>query len=134
MRTRIIIDEIPAASDVIRNGGLAAVPTETVYGLAGNGLDAQAVSKIYEVKVRPAVKPLSLMVPDASALERYGVEAPEQARLLADTYWPGPLTIVVKARPEIAPSVFRSTVSSKTAAGNAAFSSLIIGRQLCRSS
>ena len=105
MRTRIITDEIPAASDVIRNGGLAAVPTETVYGLAGNGLDAQAVSKIYEVKGRPAVKPLSLMVPDASALERYGVEAPEQARLLADTYWPGPLTIVVKARPEIPPIV-----------------------------
>ena len=105
MRTRVITDEIPAASDVIRNGGLAAVPTETVYGLAGNGLDAEAVSRIYEVKGRPAVKPLSLMVPDASALERYGVEAPEQARLLADRYWPGPLTIVVKARPEIPPIV-----------------------------
>ena len=105
MRTRVITDEIPAASNVIRNGGLAAVPTETVYGLAGNGLDTEAVSKIYEVKGRPAVKPLSLMVPDASALERYGVEAPEQARLLADRYWPGPLTIVVKARPEIPPIV-----------------------------
>ena len=105
MRTRVITDDITAASDVIRNGGLAAVPTETVYGLAGNGLDAEAVSRIYEVKGRPAVKPLSLMVPDASALERYGVEAPEQARLLADTYWPGPLTIVVKARPEIPPIV-----------------------------
>ena len=105
MRTRVITDDITAASDVIRNGGLAAVPTETVYGLAGNGLDAEAVSRIYEVKGRPAVKPLSLMVPDASALERYGVEAPEQARLLADKYWPGPLTIVVKARPEIPPIV-----------------------------
>ena len=101
MKTRIITDDIPAASDVILGGGLVAVPTETVYGLAGNGLNAEAVRQIYEVKGRPSVKPLSLMVPDASALERYGVEAPEQAKLLAEKYWPGPLTIVVKARPEI---------------------------------
>ena len=105
METRIITDDIPTASGFILNGGLVAVPTETVYGLAGNGLNADAVSKIYEVKGRPAVKPLSLMVPDASAFARYGTEVPEQARTLADTYWPGPLTIVVKARPEIPPIV-----------------------------
>ena len=101
MQTNIVTNDIPAAADVIRNGGLAAVPTETVYGLAGNGLDAEAVRQIYEVKGRPAVKPLSLMVPDAASLERYGIDVPEQAELLADKYWPGPLTIVVKARPEI---------------------------------
>lgn len=101
MQTRIVTNDIPAASDVIRTGGLVAVPTETVYGLAGNGLDSEAVRQIYEVKGRPAVKPLSLMVPDASALERYGIDVPEQAKLLADRFWPGPLTIVVKARPEI---------------------------------
>ena len=101
MQTRIVTNDIPAASDVIRNGGLVAVPTETVYGLAANGLDAEAVRQIYEVKGRPAVKPLSLMVPDAAAFERCGIEVPEQAKLLAKKYWPGPLTIVVKARPEI---------------------------------
>ncbi len=101
MQTRILTNDIPAASDVIRNGGLVAVPTETVYGLAGNGLDAEAVRQIYEVKGRPTVKPLSLMVPDAAALERYGTDVPEQAELLADKFWPGPLTIVVKARPQI---------------------------------
>lgn len=101
MQTNIVTNDIPAASDVIRNGRLVAVPTETVYGLAGNGLDAEAVRQIYEVKGRPAFKPLSLMVPDAAALERYGTDVPEQAKLLAGKFWPGPLTIVVKARPEI---------------------------------
>ncbi|MDO4989988.1 MAG: L-threonylcarbamoyladenylate synthase [Eubacteriales bacterium] len=105
MQTRIITKDIPAAADVIQNGGLVAVPTETVYGLAGNGLNEASVRQIYEVKGRPAVKPLSLMVPDPSALERYGTEVPEQARTLAEQYWPGPLTIVVKARPEIPPIV-----------------------------
>ena len=60
-----------AAADAIRAGQLVAVPTETVYGLAGNGLDPKAVAQIYEVKGRPSVKPLSLMVHDASAMARY---------------------------------------------------------------
>lgn len=105
MKTALVRDDIAAAARIIRDGGLVAVPTETVYGLAGNGLDEAAVSQIYEVKGRPAVKPLSLMVPDAAALERYGVDVPEQAKLLAARFWPGPLTIVVKARGEIPPIV-----------------------------
>ena len=105
METLVITDEISAAAAIIRSGGLVAVPTETVYGLAGNGLNEDAVSKIYEVKGRPAVKPLSLMVPDAAALTRCGVDVPEQAQRLAEKFWPGPLTIVVKAREEIPPIV-----------------------------
>ncbi len=105
MKTKIITDDLRTASDIIRSGGLVAVPTETVYGLAGNGLSAEAVSHIYEVKGRPAVKPLSLMVPDASAFDRYAVEVPKQAGVLASKFWPGPLTIVLKARPEIPPIV-----------------------------
>lgn len=105
MKTALLREDMTAAARIIRNGGLVAVPTETVYGLAGNGLNEKAVSEIYEVKGRPAVKPLSLMVPDAEALMRYGVDVPEQAKLLAARFWPGPLTIVVKARGDIPPIV-----------------------------
>ena len=62
MKTKVFTDNITGAAEIIRSGGLVAVPTETVYGLAANGLDADAVEKIYEVKGRPAYKPLSLMV------------------------------------------------------------------------
>ena len=105
METIVLKEDISPAAVLIRSGGLVAVPTETVYGLAGNGLDADAVSKIYEVKGRPAIKPLSLMVPDTSALDRYGIDAPEQAKRLASVFWPGPLTIVVRARTDIPPIV-----------------------------
>ena len=79
MDTRLITTDISAAAEIIRGGGLVAVPTETVYGLAGNGLDERAVHGIYEVKGRPAVKPLSLMVPDESAMEKYCDDVPPQA-------------------------------------------------------
>lgn len=104
METRVFTDDLSGAAELIRNGGLVAVPTETVYGLAGNGLDASAVEKIYEVKGRPAVKPLSLMVPDAASMDRYCLDIPPQAGMLASRFWPGPLTIVLKARKEI-PSI-----------------------------
>lgn len=104
METKRITDKIEEAAQIIRAGGLVAVPTETVYGLAGNGLNEKAVSEIYEVKGRPAVKPLSLMVPDESAMELYCEDVPPQAHALAKRFWPGPLTIVLKAKPEI-PSI-----------------------------
>ena len=102
METKRITDKIEDAAQIIRAGGLVAVPTETVYGLAGNGLNEKAVSEIYEVKGRPAVKPLSLMVPDESAMELYCEDVPPQAHALAKRFWP--LTIVLKAKPEI-PSI-----------------------------
>ncbi len=101
METKLITSEIEEAARIIRDGGLVAVPTETVYGLAGNGLNEKAVSEIYEVKGRPSIKPLSLMVPDESAMERYCPDVPEQARVLAKRFWPGPLTIVLKAKDDI---------------------------------
>ena len=104
MDTQRITDKMEDAARIIRAGGLVAVPTETVYGLAGNGLNEEAVLKIYEVKGRPAVKPLSLMVPEESAMERCCEDVPPQAHQLAKRFWPGPLTIVLKAKPEI-PSI-----------------------------
>lgn len=105
MKTEIFTSDLSAAAEIIKSGGLVAVPTETVYGLAGNGLDAAAVEKIYEVKGRPAVKPLALMVPGAESMEKYCLDVPPQAKTLAAHFWPGPLTIVLKARGEIPPVV-----------------------------
>ena len=70
MKTEIIRDNTDAAAEIILDGGVAAVPTETVYGLAANGLDADAVKKLYELKGRPEVKPLSLLVPDVGAMDK----------------------------------------------------------------
>ena len=104
MNTKRITTEIAQAADAIRAGQLVAVPTETVYGRAGNGLDEEAVKQIYEVKGRPQVKPLSLMVPGAEAMDRYCEDVPQGARLLAERFWPGPLTIVLKAK-DFIPSI-----------------------------
>ena len=104
METKIFHGAADEAAEIIRTGGLVAVPTETVYGLAGNGLDEEAVKQIYEVKGRPQVKPLSLMVPGAEAMDRYCEDVPQGARLLAERFWPGPLTIVLKAK-DFIPSI-----------------------------
>lgn len=104
METKLFHNAADEAAEIIKTGGLVAVPTETVYGLAGNGLDEEAVKQIYEVKGRPQVKPLSLMVPGAEAMEQYCEDVPQEARLLAERFWPGPLTIVLKAKDHI-PSI-----------------------------
>ena len=107
MNTKRITTEIAQAADAIRAGQLVAVPTETVYGLAGNGLDPKAVAQIYEVKGRPSVKPLSLMVHDASAMARYCAPVPQAAYTLAEAFWPGPLTIVLRAK-DCVPEIVRA--------------------------
>ncbi len=107
MNTKRFINCTDELVGIMRGGGLVAVPTETVYGLAGNGLDEKAVAEIYEVKGRPEVKPLSLMVHDAASMERYCESVPPQAYTLAKRFWPGPLTIVMKAKPCV-PEIVRA--------------------------
>ena len=107
METLIFDHGTGSAAEIICAGGLVAVPTETVYGLAGNGMDEKAVEKIYEVKGRPAIKPLSLMVASPEEIGRYAVEVPDAAKALAEKFWPGPLTIVLKANPDI-PEIVRA--------------------------
>ena len=97
MKTFRTKENIGKAAEILRRGGLVAVPTETVYGLAGSALDEAAVRRIYEVKGRPEVKALSMMVPDESAMARWCVEVPRAAHHLAKRFWPGPLTIVLRA-------------------------------------
>ncbi len=84
------------AAEIIRNGGLVAFPTETVYGLGGNALDRRAVKKIYEAKGRPSDNPLIAHI--SSLPELYGIvsEISEKAERLIDAFWPGPLTIIFK--------------------------------------
>ena len=101
MKTERITDNIEKAADILRAGGLVAVPTETVYGLAGNALDAAAVGQIYSVKGRPEVKALSIMVPGPEAIGLWSVDAPSAALALAERFWPGPLTLVLPAAKRI---------------------------------
>jgi len=77
---------------------LVAIPTETVYGLAGNALSKSAVTKIFSVKNRPQFDPLIVHVPDLTKAEEYVSEIPEHARVLAGKFWPGPLTLLLKKK------------------------------------
>lgn len=79
---------------IIREGGLVAFPTETVYGLGANGLDGEAVLKIFAAKGRPADNPLILHIAKKSELKPLWKHIPPKARTLADTFWPGPLTMI----------------------------------------
>ena len=86
------------AANILRSGGLVAIPTETVYGLAANGLDTEAVAKIFIAKGRPQDNPLILHVAEAKEMERFCHSIPESAYRLAEAFWPGPLTMVLPAR------------------------------------
>ena len=107
MKTLLIGGDITPAAELLREGGLVAVPTETVYGLAGNGLDASVIERIYEVKGRPAVKPISLMVANSDAIADLCEAVPQAARDLTERFWPGPLTLVLKAKARI-PEILRA--------------------------
>ena len=80
---------------LIRKGELVAFPTETVYGLGANALDAEAVAKIFAVKNRPANNPLIAHISDSSMLEGLVAEFPAELKILTDHFWPGPLTLVL---------------------------------------
>lgn len=98
------MDKITIAANVIRNGGLVAFPTETVYGLGVDALNAEAVKRMYMVKMRPLDNPTIVHVSRISDVYRLSVEVPDKAEELMKRFWPGPLTIVLKAS-EIVPRV-----------------------------
>ena len=82
------------AGRILKNGGLVAFPTETVYGLGGNALDPEASGKIYAAKGRPSDNPLIVHIADLSDLEVIASDIPEDAYRLAEKFWPGPLTMI----------------------------------------
>jgi len=89
------------AGELIAAGELVAFPTETVYGLGGDALHPDAAKKIYEAKGRPSDNPLIIHIAEVSDLERVGKNVPEQAKKLADAFWPGPLTMIVWKKDEV---------------------------------
>ncbi len=89
-------DAIEAAAAVIRHGGLVAFPTETVYGLGANALDADAVQRIYVAKQRPATDPIIAHIHTVFELERLAKDIPDAAFKLAQMFWAGPLTMVLR--------------------------------------
>ena len=94
-------DMMAKAGQIIRQGGLVAFPTETVYGLGANGLDETASAKIYAAKGRPSDNPLIVHIARFSDLERIAEQIPDSARKLADAFWPGPLTMIFRKSPEV---------------------------------
>ena len=102
MKTEVLAAMDPVALDraaeILRQGGLVAIPTETVYGLAANGLDETAVAKIFEVKGRPQDNPLILHISGADEMEKYCCRIPQAAYRLAEAFWPGPLTMVLPVK------------------------------------
>ena len=103
-----IDDKIAAAAKLLREGSLVAIPTETVYGLGANGLDGDAVRRIFEAKGRPNDNPLILHVTGPQWLPRNCSEVPPLAYVLARKFWPGPLTMILKRK---------SVVPDETTAG-----------------
>ncbi len=89
---------ITEAAEILRRGGLVGIPTETVYGLGADGLNEDAVRRIFEAKGRPQDNPLILHVASADWLERYCREVPPAAYALAEKFWPGPLTMILPRR------------------------------------
>jgi len=89
------------AARVLRAGELVAFPTETFYGLGAHALDAVAVGRVFQAKGRPADKPLLVLVDSVSMVARVARDVPARARRLMDRYWPGPLTLILVAHPDL---------------------------------
>lgn len=105
-------ESIARAASLLRNGGLVAFPTETVYGLGADASDDRAVGRVFAVKGRPVDHPLIVHLADASQLSQWTTVVGPEAQQLADAFWPGPLTLLVQRSPSVSPAVTggRSTV------------------------
>ena len=90
--------ELARAGKVLRSGGLVAFPTETVYGLGANGLDADACARIYEAKGRPSDNPLILHVSDRAMVEMIAAEVTPMAEKLLAAFMPGPITLILRRK------------------------------------
>jgi L-threonylcarbamoyladenylate synthase len=101
--------DLTEAAHLLREGGLVAFPTETFYGLGANALDSDAVARVFRAKRRPADKPLLVLVDSLAMAADIVLELPEGARRLVARYWPGPLTLVLRAGPHLPPALTAGT-------------------------
>jgi len=97
----MITTSIKEAASKLNENKLVAIPTETVYGLAANAYSEKAIRKIFDLKKRPLKNPLIVHIKALEEIDAIATEIPEAARKLAQIFWPGPLTLVLKKRPEI---------------------------------
>lgn len=96
MQTKLLSEsEIQQAAEILKNGGLVAIPTETVYGLAADALNGGAVAKIFKAKGRPMDNPLIVHISKIDEIYKLVSDFPENAKILAEKFWPGPLTMVL---------------------------------------
>lgn len=98
-------ENIERAAELLHAGELVAFPTETVYGLGANARNPAALAKIFAAKGRPADHPLIVHLPSAAHLERWARDIPAAARALAEKFWPGPLTLILKRHPDVPDAV-----------------------------
>ena len=96
---------IHKTAEALLNGKTAAFPTETVYGIGASIFNENAVLKIYQIKGRPPDKPLSVLIGSAKDMDKAASEIPDFARLLAEKFWPGPLTMILRKKEEISDKV-----------------------------
>ena len=99
--SNLVTTDVDRAVAAIRVGGLVAIPTETVYGLAADATNAEAVARIFELKGRPADHPLIVHLNSADQLDDWASDVPTSARQLAESAWPGPLTVIVRRRADV---------------------------------
>lgn len=98
-------ESILKAAAVLRAGGLIALPTETVYGLGADAMNAHAVARVFALKGRPATHPLIVHIANAQSMEQWATGIPETAWQLAEAFWPGPLTLILKRKAHVLDAV-----------------------------
>ncbi|MFZ9074849.1 MAG: L-threonylcarbamoyladenylate synthase [Flavobacteriaceae bacterium] len=97
----MITTDLELVINSLKRGEIVSIPTETVYGLAGNALKEESVNLIFNLKKRPAFNPLIVHIADVNFLDRVAENIPDQAKLLANHFWPGPLTLILKKKASI---------------------------------
>ncbi len=111
MKNNLNYDKLKEPAQIIKKGGIVIFPTETVYGIGTNGLDENAIRKLYEVKQRPLNKPISLLVNNIEMVEKIAKNITEVEYKLMERFFPGPLTIILEKR-DIIPDILTSNTNT----------------------
>ena len=102
MKTKLVkMDALKEAGEIIRDGGLVAFPTETVYGLGADAMNSEAAARIYAAKGRPSDNPLIVHIADMEQVDLVAREVPEKAKRIMEAFWPGPLTIILNKKDSV---------------------------------
>lgn len=108
-KDNIDLDKLKEISKIIKNGGIVVFPTETVYGIGTNGLNKEAISRLYEVKQRPTSKPISLLVSSIEMVDMVAKDITDMEYKLMDKFFPGPLTIILKKKSNVPDNLTNNT-------------------------